>query len=1019
MNTRIIKQAIIATSLLIGVASADIPGLFVVQQASVSDPLLQTLLYPATKISEFGDGDIQSVGDFDLDGVEDIITSSRKSFQDSGSLVLLSLSSSGSVKSSSTYSTRNPAFSGFLDSYMKGVENFGDGLAVLSKFSTSQNCSQLIVSSRVIKRIYGITLCRESGSTPSLTVSSVIDSTNDALKGLPFLKPQIASTMAVIDTIASTGEYVVALGVKTASWATSTGTKTNVGAVILLAVKPGASWSWRRLSVLPSSLDDVSDPLYGEVNTSSSFGSSIAKIRVNGKNGFAVLASSDTLGGKKVGRIHEFTLNSSFQVSTHAVLPGTIDLGTTGLPISIASNDFNHDGIPDLAVGYALSQSTGGDQQVGGYSVNILDGSGQVAKSQFFAGSINGIIASAEMRPYTKIGTKLSAIDFDHDGQVDIIAGAIGAAEATTTQQIPGSLWFFRMKSTPWLHQPASVVGLSQQQWVSTRISDYLTGNQLKCEFTPPDPLLAECTFASDLLTCRDKNHNGTTVARIICRDSGNIPATDHFYDTLDFTLKITLVDSLPQAKQSLPLIGLREDQPDTSVLAFSNYFRDPENGPLSYTIMKIGSASFAYLDTAYVISGSLRIKALPLRFGLCSLSVKVTDTAGGYRIDTLRVQIAHKNHAPIAKDDTITARESTPISIPVMANDVDPDKDPLSITIVARSVHGSTIVSGANKNEILFKPDSFYLGKDSVQYVLKDDSTSVTAWLRINVVKTAMPPRVVRPLPADLTILESADTVRVSFDSLFYSGDYGFNVPVLPLDQGCDYIAKTILDRVSRTILIVPIPYKSGECRIRVWQSATKDSITSAMMLHITAVPNPYQFWTDTLYLEAVKNSKTVYQLKDSIDKDDDTLEYYFLDNPAPVWIQINRSSLVFSPDKASTDLAFTIATRKKAKAGSQSNPATDSLVVIVQVSNTSIHGRKLGSLQMKYQSSSHLLTFQGGNQPFTIDVLQPNGRYVGSLYGNASEVVSLPVPTSSGMLYLRVLDGHRKSTYPILLTP
>ena len=234
MNTRIIKQTIITISLLIGVASADIPGLFVVQQANIADPVLLTNRNPTKGISEFGGSDIRSIGDFNLDGVDDIITGARKSFQDSGSIILVSLNSDGSAKSTAVYSASDNAISGFLDPNFI-FEKFGDGIAALTRFSPSQNCADIIISSAVVKKLYGATLCRESGANPKLTIQSVIDSASSALNGLPFTTSQIASTMTVVDTISATGEFIVALGASNASWASQNGTKSNAGAVVLLA----------------------------------------------------------------------------------------------------------------------------------------------------------------------------------------------------------------------------------------------------------------------------------------------------------------------------------------------------------------------------------------------------------------------------------------------------------------------------------------------------------------------------------------------------------------------------------------------------------------------------------------------------------------------------------------------------------------------------------------------------------------------------------------------------------------
>lgn len=1009
-------------------AAADIPGMFVTQQVNVADPVL-TSSVSTTLTSSFGGGDIRSIGM--IDDAEYFVTGAKQSYNDSGSLILLKKGSGVSLNMVAVYSAREPIFKDLLNTY----EDFGEGIAVVSKASPANlGCAKMVVSATQSGKLWGLTLCKDAGSIPKLTVSSMIDSTKDAaLKGLPFLSGSIGSSMAVIDTIALTNEVVIALGVPSAKRILPNQTKVSsgVGSVIIMAVNPGTTWTWRRLSVLPSSLD-ATDTLSSAVALNSNFGASLAALRgSDGSKILAVLSPGDKVASSPVGQVHLVGLDENWKAKSHTVLVGTANVGKTSMPYSLSSADFNHDGISDLVVGYKLAPGPSSEAAMGGFAVNILDSKWTISDSKLFMPLSNGVTAPVELQANSRLGARVEAVDLDRDGQLEVIAGAEGVLSTGGNPRVPGSLWVFRMKNAPWLHKPAGTIGLSQKQMVSTLISDYLTGNDLTCSanVTTTTPPLVSCSFGKNpqaqySLDCSDLGLNGTTTVRVICSDHGNVPATDSISDTLDFVLSISKGDSLPQVVSALPSLVLREDQPDTVVLTFSSYFRDPEAKALEYKLERIGVAT-PLLDTFYVdkATGKLHLKAIPLRFGPTSIKVTVTDAAGGYLVDTLEIQINHVNHPPVAVVDSATAKEATSTTINVMGNDVDPDKDPMTISVGTRSIHGKTsVVNGA----LFYTPDSFYVGSDSIMYELKDSkNATATAMVRIKVASAASLPRVVRPLPPLVVVKESSDTIRISYDSLFYSGEYGFNVPVYdrPINT-CDLrggIAGISLDLVARKLIIAPWKYKNGECQIILRSSATPfpDSVASGMTLRIESVENPYHFAKDTVDTTAIKGEKTVYPLVDVMDNDQDSLEYYLLD-PAPAWASVERGGLAFTPGAKDGDAMVSLAVRKKAKVGKPVNQATDTLVLNVFATRTSsIHGRKLGNLVMDYRAFNRTLMIQGGKSAYEVRLYQLDGRQLGALRGESGEVSSFVFPGKPGMLYLRIIEGDRRFTSPLLLNP
>ncbi|MFH1741477.1 MAG: Ig-like domain-containing protein, partial [bacterium] len=86
-------------------------------------------------------------------------------------------------------------------------------------------------------------------------------------------------------------------------------------------------------------------------------------------------------------------------------------------------------------------------------------------------------------------------------------------------------------------------------------------------------------------------------------------------------------------------------------------------------------------------------------------------------------------NQAPTANDDTATTSEESPVTISVLANDTDPESDPLTITSVAQGSNGSVTHNGATAT---YTSDTDFNGDDTFTYTIGDgngntDTATVT----------------------------------------------------------------------------------------------------------------------------------------------------------------------------------------------------------------------------------------------------------------------------------------------------
>ncbi|WP_299103569.1 Ig-like domain-containing protein, partial [uncultured Winogradskyella sp.] len=114
-------------------------------------------------------------------------------------------------------------------------------------------------------------------------------------------------------------------------------------------------------------------------------------------------------------------------------------------------------------------------------------------------------------------------------------------------------------------------------------------------------------------------------------------------------------------------------------------------------------------------------------------------DTATVY-IDVLP-ESGPSNEAPIANADTSTTPVGTPIDVVVLANDFDPDGDPITITATTDPANGTVTLNP--DGTITYTPDLGFTGEDTFTYTICDDGTPAlcdTATVTVTVQDASMP---------------------------------------------------------------------------------------------------------------------------------------------------------------------------------------------------------------------------------------------------------------------------------------
>lgn len=140
--------------------------------------------------------------------------------------------------------------------------------------------------------------------------------------------------------------------------------------------------------------------------------------------------------------------------------------------------------------------------------------------------------------------------------------------------------------------------------------------------------------------------------------------------------------------------------------------------------------------------SRTLRITPNPGFVGELRARYEIVDTAGlratGYFILTVS---APPNLPPVARDDSRSTTANTPIGIQVLANDEDPDGDPLTVEITSEPspLAGSAAVQ-SDRRTVRFVPAPDFAGIASFSYVAIDSSgrRSNPAVVSVNVIACA-----------------------------------------------------------------------------------------------------------------------------------------------------------------------------------------------------------------------------------------------------------------------------------------
>lgn len=104
---------------------------------------------------------------------------------------------------------------------------------------------------------------------------------------------------------------------------------------------------------------------------------------------------------------------------------------------------------------------------------------------------------------------------------------------------------------------------------------------------------------------------------------------------------------------------------------------------------------------------------------GLDSFTYTLEDESGDTAMATVYLTVTPLNDFPFSINDQIETHLNTAVVVPVLDNDVDPDRDDLAVFTVGKPEHGKA--RREENGQILYEPDEGYIGTDEFTYTVVD----------------------------------------------------------------------------------------------------------------------------------------------------------------------------------------------------------------------------------------------------------------------------------------------------------
>lgn len=270
--------------------------------------------------------------------------------------------------------------------------------------------------------------------------------------------------------------------------------------------------------------------------------------------------------------------------------------------------------------------------------------------------------------------------------------------------------------------------------------------------------------------------------------------------------------------------------------------------------------------------------------FGDDVFSYEACDPGNRCHPANVLVTVTPVNDAPDVNDDSTQTPENTPVTVPVLDNDSDPEGDPLVVTVTTPPTEGTTTVTP--DGEIVYTPPTDFTGTSTFTYEACDeDGACGTATVTVIVGGDNG-----SPVAGDDRAVTNEDT-EVTIDLLGNDTDPDGDEVEIGLVGTPTY--GTVSTPVDGGVIYTPAPNFFGVDTF--WYEACDESVCSVGQVTVTVLPvndGPVAF--DDVVTTITNTAVTLDPTLNDVDVDGDDLTVTLLGRPASGTATINTNGTV-----------------------------------------------------------------------------------------------------------------------------
>ncbi|WOO40240.1 tandem-95 repeat protein [Rubellicoccus peritrichatus] len=301
--------------------------------------------------------------------------------------------------------------------------------------------------------------------------------------------------------------------------------------------------------------------------------------------------------------------------------------------------------------------------------------------------------------------------------------------------------------------------------------------------------------------------------------EDGALPASQ------TFSITVTPINDAPVAT-AVPMQVVAED--DSVVITLTGTDVDSpatttviQNAPVNGTLENLGNQQYRYSPNADY-------------YGSDHLAFYVTDGELDSSPETVNILVEPVNDAPVAVADSSTINENASVDLPVLANDSDPDLDPISIDQFTQPANGTvTSVSGGI---LRYEPDYGFSGTDTFTYTVTDgiiSSVPATVSIIVNAVNFT-------PVAVD-DIINVAENGSVTFSPLDNDTDADLEDILTIIDFSQPLYGELTLSSDARSVTYTPNPdfYYEDTFAYTISDNSSLGEKTATAIVKIDVIPD------------------------------------------------------------------------------------------------------------------------------------------------------------------------------------